>query len=308
MQVIVGYYLEFALAALLALTFLFLQRTRNQKHISACCAITGVYADAAMALALAVELASTILLIKRESGLGSDDFGALTMQVVWVVALLVMLPIATFCWHDLKDKRFELRICVASLVYILFLITFICRMIATYSSGQVGSGNGAVITDAEEMQFEILCLSQTHQLSSSASITMEVFSIGGSIWVSGLVLGALIRECLDPNNVIMRRIKASLGPLRNQDGTLAIILIGLFVWSVPLFWVMMKLRDLQAELATDLGQSNGSQEWSFGQILAVVVFVPVLVEILNQYLERYNGEESESSMEDQPHGLGVKGP
>lgn len=66
---------------------------------------------------------------------------------------------------------------------------------------------------------------------------------------------------------------------------LATTVVAMPTWSVPLFWNMMKLSSLQKGLAADLGQPNESDEWSFGQILAVVVFVPVLVEMLNQYLQ-----------------------
>ena len=261
----------------------------------------------------AVELASAIMLLKKNFGLGTNDFGALTVQIVWIVALLVMLPITTFCWEDLKDRKFVLRICVISLTYILFLITFVCRMISTYSGRQVGTGSDAVITESEAQQIHLLCINQTHQMSSSASKTIEAFSIGGSLWVSCLVVVALIGQCLfgaeinpqdhsennsqnEPENnpedasrhPTVERVKNAFKALMDKNRILMINLAAILLWSVPLFWILMELRNRQDQFATDLGQSSGSETWNFGQILAVVVFVPVLTELLNQYLQRHD--------------------
>jgi len=42
----------------------------------------------------------------------------------------------------------------------------------------------------------------------------------------------------------------------------------------------------QTEFAASLGQQSESDVWSFGQIIAVVVFLPVLNELLYQYLDK----------------------
>lgn len=56
------------------------------------------------------------------------------------------------------------------------------------------------------------------------------------------------------------------------------------LWSIPQFWELMKLRATQRQFAAELGKASGSCDWSFGQILAVAVFLPVLVNAVQEYL------------------------
>ena len=62
--------------------------------------------------------------------------------------------------------------------------------------------------------------------------------------------------------------------------------IALCFWSIPLFWALLTLRSWQRTFVESLNDQSGSDVWSFGQIIAVVVFLPVLNELLYQYLEK----------------------
>ena len=112
------------------------------------------YTDSSIAFTISVELASTILLIRKNFGLGVYEFGALTVQLVWVITILVMLPALYFSWNDLPDEKLESRLCAITIALILFLINFICRMVGTYSNGQVGT---SVISQTEWDQIQALC-------------------------------------------------------------------------------------------------------------------------------------------------------
>ena len=274
---------------ILALSMLLLNRLGYIRCKSACRKITKSYADCAIALALSVELAAAIMLIKKNFGLGANDFGGFTVQVTWMVALLVMLPVVNFCWQDLQDKRSELRLCVIALVWILFLITFLCRMISSYSKKEVGSGANAAITSDEETAIEDLCLGNLRGFSRTESIMIEVFSIVGSLWVLCVVAAALIRECLwDSNLKGLASLQRQMFRPNTESTLLIVNVAALLVFSVPLFWALMSLRRWQNQFAEDLGQHAVSKQWSFGQILAVVVFVPVLLEAWHQYLRRHD--------------------
>ncbi|KAK5081272.1 hypothetical protein LTR05_008066 [Lithohypha guttulata] len=287
--VIVGYFLEIGIAILLGLSLLVFQRLEKQRMVAASLQVTQAFADSAIALALSVELASSIMLIKRNFGLGADNFGALTEQIVGVVALLVMLPISTFCWQDLKDKRFELRLCVIALTFIMFLITFISRMLSRYSQGQIDTGPDPVLTHAEMDQIELLCMEGVRQLSTGEVLFMEFLSVGGSIWLACIIIGALIKACFGPSrNYGWAVARAVVDFVDSDSRMLALNLVALFSWSIPLCWALLSLRVIQRQFAEALGRTDGGQEWSFGQILAVVVFAPVLVEIWYQYLQRHD--------------------
>lgn len=252
--------------------------------------VTAAFADSAIALALSVELAAAIMLIRKYYGLGANDFGDVTVQLVWIVATLVMLPIVTFCWLDFKDDRGELRLCMLSFGLILFLINFCCRMYSTYSSGQVGNLNDTdkVITPEELGQIQYLCYEGHKALSPGGSVVVEVFSIGGSLWIFCNILSAL----MDQSMSITSSSKAGhmwqniIQSLRKEQTCLMISVPAVVGWSVPLFWAMMQLRTWQKQFAASLNETSGSDVWTFGQIIAVVVFLPVLNEILFQYLNK----------------------
>lgn len=286
-QVLVGYFVEFSLAVILAVTLMILSKRRKARLAASCREITGAYVDSAIALALSVELACAIMLIKKNFGLQVSEFGGLTVQIVWIVAALVMLPVASFCWRDLEDKKTELRLCMTALAFILFLITFICRMISTYSDRQIGSGADAVVSNEEANQIALLCFGQSSSLSPSASATVEVFSIGGSLWISCNVILALIDQCFDGSeqSQVARALQQFTKHLKSDIVGTVVSVSGLLIWSVPLFWALMTLRSWQMTFAESIDEASGSDVWSFGQIIAVIVFLPVLNELLHQYLE-----------------------
>lgn len=49
--------------------------------------------------------------------------------------------------------------------------------------------------------------------------------------------------------------------------------------GVAVLWGIWRLRTLQMQLATGIGENYEGDDWGFGQVMAVTIFVPVLVEI-----------------------------
>ncbi|KAL2268947.1 hypothetical protein VTJ83DRAFT_3793 [Remersonia thermophila] len=52
--------------------------------------------------------------------------------------------------------------------------------------------------------------------------------------------------------------------------------------AAPLLWGFWRLRTFQMQLTRATGESYEGDDWGFGQIMAVTVFVPVLVEVVSQ--------------------------
>lgn len=283
-----GYFVEFSLAVALAVTLLVVDKWKKEKLLKSCRKITAAYVDSAIALALSVELACAIMLIKKNFGLGVNDFGGLTVQLVWIVATLVMLPVVSFCWQDLRDKRIELRLCMTALAFILFLITFVCRMINTYSDRQIGGSSGAVITEEEAGQLSLLCFGGNPNLSLAGTTVLEVFSVGASLWISCNIILALVDQCVDDSgdSLVAKTFQRCMKYLKSNVMGIAISTSALMVWSIPLLWALMTLRSWQMTFTESIGETSDGDVWSFGQIIAVIVFLPVLNELLHQYLER----------------------
>lgn len=222
------------------------------------------------------------------------------MQTVWIVATLVMLPIVSFCWRNLGDEKSELRLCMTALAFILFLITFICRMISTYSDRQVGSTSDAVVTNDEAWQLEVLCFGGSANLSPAGSMVVEVFSVGASLWISCNIVLVLIDQCLSGSgqSAIARAWQRLTRALKSDISGTAISVSALILWSTPLFWALLSLRSRQKMFATSINQASGGDVWTFGQIIAVIVFLPVLNESLHQYLERSKSSRGNGGQQD----------
>ncbi|KAB5581179.1 hypothetical protein GE09DRAFT_1051594 [Coniochaeta sp. 2T2.1] len=54
--------------------------------------------DSAVYFAIAVQLASTVVLVKKDYGLSTDGFGAIQAQISWAVSLLCILPLLYPTW------------------------------------------------------------------------------------------------------------------------------------------------------------------------------------------------------------------
>jgi len=57
-----------------------------------------------------------------------------------------------------------------------------------------------------------------------------------------------------------------------------------FLLGVPQLWAILRFRAMQRALATSIGSSDQDNSWSFGQIVAVVLFLPVLLEFAYVYM------------------------
>lgn len=55
--------------------------------------------------------------------------------------------------------------------------------------------------------------------------------------------------------------------------------------STPILWAIFRLRGIQRELARVTGSAYVDNDWSFGQVVSIVLFVPVAVEFAQARLE-----------------------
>jgi len=72
------------------------------------------------------------------------------------------------------------------------------------------------------------------------------------------------------------------------------LIVNALVWGIPQILAILRFRYLQGGLANHLGTVDIDNGWSFGQILSVVVFLPVFQEIIYTYVvERPSGRPPE---------------
>jgi hypothetical protein len=288
--------MELMFGLLLGLGIIYLEHRESRKSFS--CAVHrafGVYADAATLLTFSVQLASVIILIKKDFGISAKDFGGLTVEVTWAAALLTMVPMLLVCSSGADLDRKELRLSVICILWIFFLYTFISRMISNFGPSQVGVSNPgsppAVISPDEAGNIEQLCWTDGSNLSKQEIVAFDFFAIGGSLFLSIVVIGTLIWMLLTRRRPDMvRRWQHSgitvdvLNKISERTARLFLV-FNIFLWGVPQLWAILRFRAMQQALAVSIRASDQDNSWSFGQIVAVVIFLPVLLELIYVYLK-----------------------
>lgn len=261
------------------------------------------YAEAAVILAFSVQIAALVLIIKKLFGFSAVDFGSLTVEVTWAAALLAMLPMPIVHLisaesaeqgrdnstsrpegHDTTESR-DLRLVWIMLAWALFFFTFTCRMANRYSSGQVGDGPSKVISDAEAENIKELCFRRRTILPNAEEVAFDFFALGGSLFVSFVIIGIVIDAVGQKGGWAWstRIRKSGAFAKANSITGRAILILNVVLWGLPQLWTIFRFRGIQAALAQSINMVNNDNTWSFGQIMAVVVFLPVVVQCIYEF-------------------------
>jgi hypothetical protein len=167
------------------------------------------------------------------------------------------------------------------------MYTFISRMIATYGPSQIGTGGAAVISPHDWAIVEGLCLQGVKLLTRTEATVLNAFGIGGSIFLSLIILGKFF-FCLpnqDPNTKGTRE-RSLIFKIFHSKNISSLFIFGVFVFGVPQIWAIIRLRDSQQSMARTILQDFVDNQWTFGQVVAVVVFSSVFVELLYSHFQQ----------------------
>ena len=288
--------MELFFGVLLGIGIIHLKRSDSKKSVS--CAVHrafGVFADAAILFTFSVQLASVVILIKKDFGISAKDFGGLTVEVTWAAALLTMLPMLLVCSCGAKLDRPEVRLSIICISWVLFLYTFMSRMISDFGPSQIGvskpGAQPAVISPGEAANIEQLCWTDGSDLSKQEKVAFDIFTIGGSLFLSTVVVSTLIWVLLtrrQPDTVKRWKhsgvLTVNIFNLMSLELARLLMVCNVFLWGVPQLWAILRFRAMQQALAVSIGSSDQDNSWSFGQIVALVIFLPVLLEFAYVYM------------------------
>jgi hypothetical protein len=278
------------------------------------------YADAAVLLSFSIQLASLVILVKKDFGISAADFGSLTVEVTWAAALLTMLPMTILCYihkdvsgreGQLEDRR-DLRMILACISWCMFFYTFVSRMVANYGPSQIGVPQpGApqpVLSVTEANNIALLCYQGQEGLSPSENTIFQVFALGGSLFVSMAILGALAWALMERSDTVVFKLvrQASIATWLLPKTAKQVLIAFVVVWSVPQLWVIIIFRSMQQALAVSIDSADYDNSWSFGQIVAVTVFLPVFIEFGFVYLRWTPGSLKSSSEEENEAAEGTE--
>jgi hypothetical protein len=270
-----------------------------------------VFYDCAIYFAASIQIACVVVLVRKDYGISADSLGGLTVQITWAVALLSLLPLLyplvmldIFVTRgsekeleeaETSSTRHEFRFYLFSACWVLFLYTFVSRMIGDFAPSQIGQGAGpggtTLINTTDWDTVNELCFSGVQQLTYSETMVMEGFGIAGSIILSLFIVCPFlwtILQSLDPSVVRLVERKFPVAwknwPMQSLAPRAILVLIPLL--TVPEIWGVFRIRDVQQALTDTMGVEYTDNQWTFGQVVAVVIFAPVIVEVFYLSIRR----------------------
>jgi hypothetical protein len=248
--------------------------------------------------------------VQADFGLNADGMGSATMDLAWAASLLTLFPLLMcFIPHlcDTRDgqptrdwqcsmenyRQAKLRIYLYILCWLLSIYpAFMSRMFETFPSKPIGDGPGDVNSEENFAKLEDLCLDGVHGLTSVEETAAKAFGIGGWLWTTSWAIYVLlefvaehfpseIRSWLFPpwRSVLPSPNSRVNDSCRRQSAVGAVALLGTLVWSAGETWIFFRQKRYQEALSHKAGIDYGDNMWTFGQVAAIAVFAPVLVQL-----------------------------
>lgn len=297
---IIGYLFEAILGLLFALSLTLTSPTFTSATPRKLSAIldegSKMFFHCAVFFTASIQISCVVVLARKDFAISANGLGGLTVQITWAIALLCMLsllfPMVVLNFTD--KKRSNYRYFLFCGCWLLFFYTFISRMIGDFAPTQVGEGAGeggeTIITVDGWQILENLCFNAIQNISSVEQRVLTGFGATGSIIVSIYGFGYLlwfITKQQSPTQAKALENKFRLQE-RNPKRERQIVLWAIFLISflaVPQIWGIMRLRGIQQGLANANGNVYVDNQWTFGQVVAVMLFAPVFTEIVYLWLK-----------------------
>lgn len=304
---IVGYILDHILGLALSALVLLLASRKHPRlaHVSR----TGLesFAYCASFFAFSIELAAIVVLVREDFGIHTSGMGDYTVRITQAVSMVILLPlvypILTFIVTPLSssllagipdnqedaapdDDKDSTRFSLFVLCWALAFYPFYSKMNAAFGPSKIqkhhASGH-SVITPKQWKVIEGICFRNTKQITYTETNLMTAFVMLAYIPLSLFVLGRIFWHGVEKNHngstlhkklqTMSRRVPSGV------TNALPVVVFG----SIPLIacgllWSIIRAQRTQMQLTASYGGIDSDNYWTFGQIVAVTIFAPVVVE------------------------------
>jgi hypothetical protein len=299
--------------------------------------------DCAIYFALAVELASVVMLARKDYGVNTKGFGARDAQITLANSVVCVLPLlypvalglssqsspppdppspsspsgelgiqATIgnlppadlnpgpgthpqgsrgdqqldMTQKLQGKapeseeelhqRQDFRLLLFSILALLFFYPFISQCIRNWGPSRIA----ALPPGVEWNKVIQLCFGDVRQFSDAETLLVSTVELLGSLAIYGFMLWHIIVPNIEPTSTAdFGRVKGWLmGHWKDYKPVTGMLLLTPLALSIPLLWGIFRLRDIQSKVMDSMRSQYTGNEWGFGQIIGVVIFVPVVTE------------------------------
>lgn len=299
---IVGYIFENVLGFVLAFSLWLLRKRAGSDSslVERCTRVAargcGYFYETAIFFTFSIQLASIVMLARLDFGISASGMGDSTAKITWAVSLLTMLPLIYVIYLPglLQDRqvgvnqdskrqaaqkaREKLRFLLFIVCWLLSVYPFLSRMISTFGPSSTSSGSSIMVWDI----LQTMCIGNPYRVTNEETLAMNLFAVIGSLFVSLCAVIKLVFHALQRHNPhstlpkFVRQLYFKVGtPGVPLSSALFLILPGIGITQV---WTVLRLRQFQQQVSASSQNLDLDGEWTFGQVAATTVFVPVLIE------------------------------
>jgi len=270
-------------------------------------------------------VASNYALAKRDFDISASGFGIFEIQITFAVTVVSVLPLLypLLLSMDPQEARTvddgaaakikseynsnlqqKFRLILLGLTLALFMYPFISQCIHNWAPTDIGEGNGpggsTVVNSTEWSALTSTCFGDVNPIADFENTLICVFELLGSLlFILATLWGFFtffVRRGFNTRiskDIVVTRIQASASrtlekfrlPPKTRLVAQILLLLAPLLSSIPLLWGVFRLREVEKALARATANLYLDNDWSFGQVVAIVIFAPVLVDLVQCLFE-----------------------
>ncbi|KAF4498243.1 hypothetical protein FAGAP_5575 [Fusarium agapanthi] len=271
----------------------------SQRHQDAKAGLEA-FVDSAAYFALALQLATIAVLARKDHGISTADLGAIEARISQSVAVVSMMPLlypVALLEPAAKSSmraniKHNARLLLLSVTVALSFYPFLSRCIHAFDISPIGEGKDSEVSPTNWSVVEDMCFpaeyrnigrSTTFNSLNGLELTASLITYIFTFWL----LAGLPGTCYDHDEKAKdakgAEDKASWRERVNKwfsDRPLVAVLPLVFVGlTIPLLVVIFTLRNVQEQMLENMGEKYDGNYWGFGQIVSIILFIPVGVEM-----------------------------
>lgn len=268
--------------------------------------------------AIAIQLATISVVVQKDFGINTSDFGAIETQIAQAVSVLSMLPLLypTLLLDGGRESspRTNPRLFLLCLAAALSFYPFLSRNIQNFRTSistpaPISDGDDGDVSTADWHQVETLCFDDgldglrrngVYAAVPALELTGSLIVYLATLWQMGALVGVhrwavhkqpshMRRKYYQRRGTfIVWRRKVSEWFSENKIFSGLLLLVPLAL-AIPLLWTVFYMRQLQETLAHSTGEDYNGNKWGFGQMVSLVLFLPVFVDMFYCWKFGYTG-------------------
>jgi len=288
--------------------------------------------DSAVFFCLAIQIASIVVLAKRDYLVSTTGFGQydaqMTLDISIACIIPLMYPIAMLgFWNrtprtsarpsgdeaqaddrKMRGRRESRVVALYCFVMVLFVYPLLSQLANNWKPSEIGVGkapdNKPDVAADELVELFDVCFRGAKPLSAREDSILAGFEVAASaiivlftIWtVANAMISATPRGAKPQNSIVAGILRAKESTTRLweqlQPSWINPIVFEIFLLVLPialaggLLWGIFRIREAQKTIAEATGNSYKDNEWTFGQVVAIIMFMPILSDMVYSWWYR----------------------